>query len=63
MSIETVEKVYEELARAVDEVGEKNSPLFLAEVCLTLANELDDPETAIRIVRDCIPQNAGAAGK
>lgn len=61
MSIETIEAVYEALARAVEEVGEERAPIYLAEVCLTLANELDDADRATRIVQECIPRGPDGA--
>ena len=49
-----LEKVYDLIARGIDEAGEGNESLFLGKLCITLAHAIPDlgvVEEAIRIAR------------
>ncbi|MFC3230668.1 hypothetical protein ACFOGJ_25695 [Marinibaculum pumilum] len=53
MPFAELEPVYEELAMAIDRVGEAQAPLFLAKLALMLAHELGDRERALAAIADC----------
>ncbi|NIB40793.1 DUF2783 domain-containing protein [Pseudomaricurvus alkylphenolicus] len=42
LSQQDIESIYDALAEAIDEVGEKKEPLLLAKLVLLLANRLGD---------------------
>lgn len=47
---EELERIYDLMAEAIDAVGTDKESLFLAKLCLSLANELGDEE----LIRECI---------
>lgn len=53
MTAKTLEHVYEALARGIDDVGHRQAEVYLAKVCLSLAQALDDPSRAARIAEEC----------
>ena len=53
MPFAELEPVYEELAAAIDRVGEGQAPLFLAKLVLMLAQELGDRERALAAIAAC----------
>ena len=66
MKFENLEKVYDLLARAIDEVGPVNEAIFLSKVCLVLSHAIDDidfVEEAIHTARqDISPKISSPAG-
>lgn len=53
MQQSTLEDVYDTLARSIDAVGAPNAEVYLAKVCLSLAEALGDPARARQIAADC----------
>ena len=51
MQQQDIESVYEELATAIDIAGEQQAAIFLAQVCLLLARDLNDRDLAIELIR------------
>ncbi|MBO22041.1 MAG: hypothetical protein CMM26_06685 [Rhodospirillaceae bacterium] len=49
----TLEDTYEALAESLDEVTEAQTPVYLAKVCLALAQELGDHGKTLEIIRAC----------
>lgn len=49
----TLEDVYEALAQSIDAVGAKNAEVYLAKVCLSLAEALGEHARARQIAADC----------
>lgn len=45
-----LEQVYDEIAQALDRVGEPHSELFLVKLALLLANELGDPARVVQLL-------------
>ena len=50
LPFDDLEKVYDMIAEAIDEVGEENESLFLAKLTMGLAHQSND----IDIIRDAI---------
>lgn len=53
MTANTLEDVYEALARGMDDVGHRQAEVYLAKVCLSLAQALNDPARAVNIIEAC----------
>ena len=53
MTAKTLEDVYEALARGMDDVGHGQAEVYLAKICLSLAQALDDPARAVGIIAAC----------
>jgi hypothetical protein len=53
MNALTLEDVYEALARGIDDVGDRQAEVYLAKVCLSLAQALGDPARAVEIAQAC----------
>lgn len=53
MTTQTLEDVYEALARGIDDVGARQAEVYLAKVCLSLAEALKDPGRAVAIAEAC----------
>ena len=53
MNRPTIEDIYEALAEAVDAVGAPHAEVYLAKVCLALANEVPDPAMVLRVIAAC----------
>lgn len=54
LAFQDLEKVYELVAKAIDEVGPEREALFLSKLCLTLAHNIADfscIEKAVNIAR------------
>ncbi len=51
MQQQDIETVYEELATAIDIAGEPQAAIFLAQVCLLLARDLNNKDRAIELIR------------
>ena len=66
MKFENLEKVYDLLARAIDEVGPANEAISLSKVCLVLSHAIDDidfVEEAIHTAtQDISPKISSPAG-
>ena len=52
MTTSTLEDVYAALADGIDAAGPHREALFLSKVVLLLANALNDPDTALALVRE-----------
>lgn len=53
MTDSAIETIYDALATAIDTVGPAQSEVLLAKIALVLAQQLNDPQTALRIIADC----------
>ena len=49
----TLEDTYEALATSLDFFEERQTPVYLAKVCLALAQELGDHQRAVAIIHEC----------
>lgn len=49
-----IEAVYEELATGIDIAGSADAEIFLAQVCLLLAQELGDRDRALELIRQAM---------
>lgn len=52
MTTTTLEEVYAAVADGIDAAGPAREALFLSKVVLLLANALDDPDSALAMVRE-----------
>lgn len=50
LTTEALERIYDQLAEAVDKAGPEKEALLLSKLCLLLAQQLGDEET----IRECI---------
>lgn len=50
LTTDALERVYDQLAEAVDQAGPDKEVLFLSKLCLLLAQQLGDEET----IKECI---------
>lgn len=50
LTTEALERIYDQLAEAVDKAGLEKEALLLSKLCLLLAQQLGDEET----IRECI---------
>ena len=66
MKFENLEKVYDLLARAIDEVGPANEAIFLSKVCLVLSHAIDDIDFVEEVIhtatQDINPKISSPAG-
>lgn len=49
-----IEVIYERLALGIDEAGPERTPVFLAKVAMLMANEIGDPDLALRLIVDAL---------
>lgn len=47
-----LEEVYEALADGIDSAGTEKEAMFLAKVCLMLADALGDPDRVLRVIAE-----------
>ncbi len=48
-----LEDIYDELAEAIDRVGQDQETVFLAKLALSLAHHLGDRALVSRLIQDC----------
>lgn len=48
-----LERVYEAMAEAIDDVGPDQSEVFLARLALALAEDLNQPDRALQVIGEC----------
>lgn len=48
-----LERVYEAMAEAIDDVGPKQGEVFLAKLALALAEDLGHTERVLEIIAEC----------
>ena len=50
LTLEDLERLYSQLADAIDQVGEDKEALFLSKLALILARELGDPKKLAEVI-------------
>ncbi|MAW88063.1 MAG: DUF2783 domain-containing protein [Phyllobacteriaceae bacterium] len=53
MTTEQFETIYDALANAIDAAGPELGEVYLAKVALALAETLDDPALALKVIAEC----------
>jgi hypothetical protein len=54
MPFDELERVYERLAKAIDEAGQEATPLFLAKLSLMLANHCHNSDFPLAAIETCL---------
>jgi hypothetical protein len=52
LPVEGLEEIYEEMAHAIDAVGERNEVVFLTKLALLLADAVGDPSRVRQAIAD-----------
>lgn len=54
LSVPQLERVYEELAGAIDQVGEAQTPMFLVKLALLSAQEIGDADRVVKLIESAL---------
>ena len=54
MQQQDIEAIYEELATGIDTAGEADAEIFLAQLCLLLARDLNDKDRTLDLIRQAL---------
>ena len=57
-----LDAVYTRLCRTMTELGQDNAPLYLARFALLAIQRIDDPDAALRLVREAAEGMEGQPG-